>query len=95
LSASFPWSTLIINLSGSFLIGWVLRASLEGAISPEGRLFLAMGLLGGYTTFSTLSYELLTLVQGGEAGKAFFYAFSSLGLGFFAVWLGYALGGRS
>ncbi|MER3450789.1 MAG: fluoride efflux transporter CrcB [Thermus sp.] len=93
LSAVFPYSTLFINVSGSFFIGLVLRLSLEGSLSGEARLFLAMGVLGGYTTFSTFSYELLTLVQGGEWSKAFLYASLSLVLGFLAVWLGYLLGG--
>lgn len=93
-SSGFPLSTLAINVSGSLLIGLVLRLSLEGALSPEARLFLAVGVLGGYTTFSTFSYELLALAQGGEGGRAFLYAFLSLALGFGAVALGYALGGR-
>ncbi len=92
-SAAFPYSTLVVNVSGSLLIGLVLRLSLEGALSGEARLFLAVGVLGGYTTFSTFSYELFTLVQGGEWSKAFLYASLSLVLGFLAVWLGYLLGG--
>lgn len=92
-SAAFPYSTLFINVSGSLFVGLVLRLSLEGALSGEARLFLAVGVCGGYTTFSTFSYELLALVQGGEWGKAFLYASLSLVLGFLAVWLGYRLGG--
>ncbi|MGQ9511134.1 MAG: fluoride efflux transporter CrcB [Thermaceae bacterium] len=95
VSATFPYSTLLINVSGSLFIGLALRLSLEGALSPEARLFLAMGVLGGYTTFSTFSYELLTLSQNGEGGKAFLYAFLSLFLGVFAAWLGYWMGGRT
>lgn len=90
---SFPYSTLLVNLLGSFLIGLVLRFSLEGILSGEGRLFLAVGVLGGFTTFSTFSYELLALVQGGEWAKALLYAGLSLFLGFLMVFLGYRLGG--
>ncbi|AFV76969.1 crcB protein [Thermus oshimai JL-2] len=93
LGPAFPYSTLLVNLLGSFFIGLVLRLSLEGVLSGEGRLFLAVGVLGGFTTFSTFSYELLTLAQGGEWAKAFLYAGLSLLLGFLLVFLGYRLGG--
>ena len=82
----FPWST--------FLIGAVLRLSLEGGLSAEARLFLAVGLLGGYTTFSTFSWETLTLLQGGEWLRAWGYVLGSVVLGFAAVLAGYWLGGR-
>ncbi len=90
---SFPYSTLLINALGSFLIGVVIRLSLEGALSGEGRLFLAMGVLGGFTTFSTFSYETLALIQEGEVWRAFLYVFFSVFLGLFLVLLGYRLGG--
>lgn len=90
----FPWSTFLINLSGSFLIGLVLRLSLDGALSPEWRLFLTVGVLGGYTTFSTFSWETLTLVQQGEWAKAFLYVAGSVVLGFGLVWLAYRWAGR-
>jgi len=90
----FPWSTFLINITGSFLIGLVLRLSLEGAMSPEWRLFLAVGLLGGYTTFSTFSWETLTLVQQGEWLKAFLYVAGSVVLGFTLVLLAYRWAGR-
>ncbi|WP_243032358.1 fluoride efflux transporter CrcB [Thermus altitudinis] len=89
----FPYSTLVINALGSFLIGVVIRLSLEGALSGEGRLFLAVGVLGGFTTFSTFSYETLALLQDGEVGRAFLYVFFSIFLGLFLVFLGYRLGG--
>lgn len=90
---SFPYSTLLINALGSFLIGVVIRLSLEGALSGEGRLFLAVGVLGGFTTFSTFSYETLALIQDGEVWRAFLYVFFSVFLGLFLVLLGYRLGG--
>jgi len=93
-SPSFPWSTFLINVTGSFLIGIVIRLNLEGSLSPEARLFLAVGVLGGYTTFSTFSYETLTLVQQGEWLKALFYVVGSVVLGFAAVLLAYRLAGR-
>ncbi|MCX8088898.1 MAG: fluoride efflux transporter CrcB [Meiothermus ruber] len=94
LGPGFPWSTFLINITGSLLIGLVLRLSLEGALSPEWRLFLAVGVLGGYTTFSTFSWETLTLVQQGEWLKAFLYMAGSVVLGFVLVWLAYRWAGR-
>lgn len=92
-SPGFPWSTFLVNALGSLLIGAVVRLSLEGALSGEARLFLAVGLLGGFTTFSTFSYETLALVQDGEVLLALAYALGSLLLGFILVYLGYRLGG--
>lgn len=92
LGPAFPWSTLFINALGSFAIGLVVRLSLEGVLSGEARLFLAVGLLGGFTTFSSLSYETLALLQDGEALWAGAYALGSLALGLVLVFLGYALG---
>lgn len=89
----FPWSTLVVNALGSFLIGVVLRLSLEGALSGEARLFLAVGVLGGFTTFSTFSYETLALLQEGQVAKALLYAGGSLFLGLLLVFLGHRLGG--
>lgn len=94
MGPGFPWSTFLINISGSFLIGIVLRLSLEGALSPEWRLFLAVGVLGGYTTFSTFSWETLALVQQGEWAKAFLYVVGSVVLGFALVLLAYRWAGR-
>ncbi len=93
LGPGFPWSTLLVNALGSFLIGAVVRLSLEGALSGEARLFLAVGVLGGFTTFSSLSYETLALLQDGEPLKALTYALGSLVLGLLLVFLGYRLGG--
>ncbi|SDF44248.1 camphor resistance protein CrcB [Thermus arciformis] len=89
----FPWSTLVVNALGSFLIGVVLRLSLEGALSGEARLFLAVGVLGGFTTFSTFSYETLALLQEGQVAKALLYAGGSLVLGLLLVFWGHRLGG--
>ncbi|GGN05300.1 putative fluoride ion transporter CrcB [Thermus composti] len=93
LGPGFPYSTLMVNALGSFFIGLSLRLSLEGVLSGEARLFLAVGVLGGFTTFSSFSYETLALLQGGEAGKAFLYALGSLLLGLLLVLAGYRLGG--
>jgi fluoride exporter len=66
VSPDFPWGTFVINISGSFLIGVVLGLATEGLLSTEARLLLAVGVLGGYTTFSTFSYETLELLADGN-----------------------------
>ncbi len=93
LGPGFPWSTFLVNALGSLLIGAVVRLSLEGALSGEARLFLAVGVLGGFTTFSSLSYETLALLQDGEPLRALAYALGSLFGGLLLVYLGYRLGG--
>lgn len=63
----FPYGTLAINVSGSFVLGFFLALALETmAWGPEPRLFLAVGFLGAYTTFSTFSYETVALMREGS-----------------------------
>ena len=63
---SFPWHTFTINVTGAFLLGVVMALSVERSLlSPGWRLFLGVGVLGGYTTFSTLSYESMALMERG------------------------------
>ncbi len=92
--ADFPWATLAANVSGSFVIG--LIAALTGPdgrllVAPEVRLFLLVGICGGYTTFSSFSLQTLTLAQGGEWAKAGLNLFLSLILCLVAVALGFAV----
>jgi fluoride exporter len=76
------YATMFINISGSFLIGIVIEMSQTRAnISPLWRYFLATGILGGYTTFSTFSFEALTLATGGFGLTALFYVAGSFVLG--------------
>jgi len=84
----FPWSTMAINIAGSFVIGWFAAATLPGGPHPashELRLLVMTGLCGGFTTFSAMSAETVTLVQQGRAGRAALYVLLSLGLGFAAT----------
>ena len=86
-----PWATLFINVSGSFLIGIVVEMTQTRAdASPLWRLFLATGILGGYTTFSTFSYEALGLASGGFAPAAALYVLASVALGIAGAWGGIA-----
>ena len=89
---TFPWGTLIINVLGSFVIGFF--ATLTG---PDGRLmvpgdarqFVMVGLCGGYTTFSSFSYQTLTLAQDGEMLRAGVNVGASVALCLLSVWLGF------
>ena len=71
LGADFPYGTLIVNLVGAFLIGFVQEVALDSILMPEqGRLFLATGLMGGLTTYSAFSYETVRLAQAGAWTRA-------------------------
>lgn len=88
----FPYATLLINVTGSFIIG--LLAELFDArapVSPTVRAMLLTGVLGGYTTFSSFSLETLTLIREGELWPALLYVGGSVLLGLVAVWGGVRL----
>lgn len=70
LGPTFPYGTLAVNLLGSFVISIVLKLALTGGVSPSVRLFLATGVLGGFTTYSSFNYETLRLVEEGSFGLA-------------------------
>ena len=89
---AFPWGTLTINLTGAFLIGVVLQlAQTRAGLPPYARVFLATGLLGGYTTFSTYAYETYLLGREGFAAQGAFYGFGSVVAGVVAAFLGVVL----
>ena len=82
-SAAFPYATLTVNILGSFamglLVGWLARQGGPGSFDSEGwRLLLGVGVLGGFTTFSAFSLEIVTLAQRGAVGAAAAYAALSL-----------------
>jgi CrcB protein len=85
----FPFGTLAINVTGSLLmgllVGWLAFKATENWSQPL-RLFLATGLLGGYTTFSTFSLETILLIERNELGMAAAYVALSLLLGFVGLW---------
>lgn len=85
----FPISTLVVNVSGSLAIGFLWGIADRFAISPNVRLFLFIGVLGGYTTFSTFSLETFNLMRDGEYRIALMNAFLSFTLSIAAVFLGY------
>jgi fluoride exporter len=92
-SPGFPWHTMFVNLLGAFLIGALMAFSVEkGALSGDWRLFLGTGILGGFTTFSTLSYESIALMQDGLWSQGMLNMFASAALGLIAAWLGLVAG---
>jgi CrcB protein len=91
LPTSFPFGTLMVNAVGCFLIGFIHTLAIGGTrISPDARLFLTTGVLGGLTTYSSFNYEGLTLIERGEwAGGALYILLTLLGcagLGLLGVW---------
>jgi CrcB protein len=87
--AGFPTGTLLVNVTGSFLLGLFLRYGLETpTLTPELRAFLTIGFCGGYTTFSTFSYEAVALLEDGQWSRAAFYMGASLLLSLAATLLG-------
>jgi CrcB protein len=89
-ASSFPFGTLAVNVAGCLAIGF-LGGMLEirQMLTPTTRLFVMIGLLGGFTTFSTFAYETLGLAHGAELGRALLNTVAQLVLGLGAAWLGY------
>lgn len=91
----FPWGTLLINVVGSFVIGLVAAVTLTPAriaMHPDLRIFLMVGICGGFTTFSAFSLQTLELLQSGDTSPAMAYVAGSVALCLAAVWGGWTLG---
>jgi CrcB protein len=89
LPSDFPYATLLINVSGCFGIGFLsVLAEEPFALAPSGRLFWMIGVLGGYTTFSTFGYETMALAREGSFALAAVNAVGQTLLGLLAVWAG-------
>ncbi len=92
-STPFPLGTFLINITGSCLLGFLIRY-LEGtAIAPEWRAFFTIGFCGGYTTFSTFSYETMRMLRDGEWSLATTYISGSFVLSLIGVFAGFSLAG--
>lgn len=88
----FPYGTLIVNVVGCFIIGAFMTVATERLIvSPYWRLFVTVGIVGGFTTFSSFSYETLHLLQEADALRAFYNVSLNVLVGFSATWLGIGL----
>jgi CrcB protein len=83
----FPWSTLTVNIAGSFLMGMLagLLAALTPSWAEEARLFLAVGLLGGFTTFSAFSLDAMLLIERGDILPATGYILASVAISVLAL----------
>jgi fluoride exporter len=91
----FPLGTLMINVSGSFSIGFLMTLLTERfQLDPAWRLLLVIGFLGGYTTFSSFEWETFTAMRDGQFFSGMLNVVSSVTLGYAAVWLGSLLGRR-
>lgn len=91
--ASFPYGTFVINVTGSFIIGMFLAFAQERVwLSPYWRLFFAVGVVGGYTTFSTFEYESIRLLQDGEMLLGALYLVGSVMTGAVSAVAGIAVG---
>jgi CrcB protein len=85
---TFPFGTMVVNILGCFLIGLVFGIADRGSMSQEWRLFLATGILGGFTTFSAFSNETVGMLRDGQFWYASAYVLGSVVLGLVATLIG-------
>jgi CrcB protein len=89
MSSTFPLGTLIANIAGSFIIGMVFAVAEKGNLmSSEWRIFLTVGICGGFTTFSAFAYNNFTMIKEHSFGQLFINVGGNLFLGILAVYLG-------
>ena len=89
LSPGFPWGTWIVNIAGGFLMGALAATFVRAGVGEPLRLFLGVGVLGGFTTFSAFSLEMFLMLQRGEFVTATAYAISSVAGSIVALFLGF------
>ena len=95
MGTRFPYSTFIINCTGSFLVGFIITVLAERTHwSPNWRYLIPIGFIGAYSTFSTYEWETLSIMRSGAFAIAALYAIGSLILGLAATWAGSALAQR-
>ncbi|GAC1386253.1 MAG: fluoride efflux transporter CrcB [Ginsengibacter sp.] len=88
---TFPYATFVVNIIGCFLIGMVFAAYAKNIVTDDWRLFLATGVLGGFTTFSAFSYESFSMMRSGLFVNAVLYISLSIIIGLLATFMGYSL----
>jgi len=95
MPSRFPWGTLVVNVTGCFLIGLIMEALISRvSANPNWRAVLVVGFLGGYTTFSSFEWETFSAVRSGGSWIGLLNVLGSVGFGYLAVWIGAALGKR-
>ena len=86
---AFPYGTLTVNLVGCLVIGFLSQlADMRDVFTPEARLFVFVGILGGFTTFSTFGNETMNFLRGGEGLPALLNISAHIFIGLAAIWLG-------
>jgi CrcB protein len=94
-AGTFPVGTLVVNITGSLILGFLMRYALGStSVSAETRALLTTGFCGGYTTFSTFSYETIALIQDGDYRRAATYVVASVALSLVATFLGIFVAGE-
>ncbi len=89
-NSTFPYGTVVVNMFGCFLVGFFSGlAEVRQLLTPESRLFLLIGLLGGFTTFSTFGYETVALMREGEVLAALSNVLIQVNFGLLFVWIGF------
>jgi len=92
IGSSFPVGTLLINVTGAFVIGVLFALSARKLLSPALYVILATGFLGGYTSFSTMSWESVQLIRGGSTRGSILYLGSNVVIGFAGAAVGLLIG---
>ncbi|MBE1609488.1 fluoride efflux transporter CrcB [Actinopolymorpha pittospori] len=92
IGSTFPWGTLLVNVLGCLVLGFLWSGSLTGALGPTLYTLLGTGFCGAFTTYSTFSFETLRLLESGAFRSASANVGGSLGAGLAAAFLGFALG---
>lgn len=90
-TASFPWPTFWANLISCLILGWLVGQKMQGELSAGGSFFLMTGFCGGFSTFSTFSYEAFSLFEDGRFELAFLYIGLSLLTGLIGIYTGLRL----
>ncbi len=93
MGTDFPYGTLVVNLTGCFIIGFFMTIAEDRfLISSSFRIFVAVGIIGGFTTFSTFNFETLELLKDGAVMLALLNVGASVILGLSATWIGALIG---
>jgi len=88
VGTAFPWSTLVVNLVGSFAFGAIVSLARMRLVSPEQEYVILVGLLGGFTTYSSFAFQTTEMLESGRIGTALAYVVATNALAIAAIWAG-------